>query len=141
MRICILGASGNSGRALVRLALARGHDVSALVRNRAKVADLDHARLSVNEVSLGDHAQLTDALNGHDVVINAAGYVSDGLAFVDLVRGVIRATDASLGAGGRFWLFGGAGLLNVPGTDICTLDLPGVPKIYEAHRYLFVAVL
>jgi putative NADH-flavin reductase len=140
MKICILGASGNSGRALVRLALERGHDVTALVRNRSKVADLDHARLSVSEESFGDHAQLTDALRGHDAAINAAGYVSDGPAFVTLVKSVIRATDAGLGAGGRFWLFGGAGLLNVPGTSNCTLDLPGVPKFYEAHRTNFEAV-
>jgi putative NADH-flavin reductase len=140
MRVCILGASGNSGRALVRIALERGHEVTALVRNRAKIADLTQARLSVSDVSLGDPAGLTEALRGHDAVINAAGYVSDGPAFIDLVKGVIRAAEAGLGPGGRFWLFGGAGLLDVPGTNICTLDLPGVPRVYEAHRTNLEAV-
>ncbi len=83
---------------------------------------------------------MTEALRGHDAVINAAGYIGDGAPFVDLVKGVIRAAEAGLGPGGRFWLFGGAGLLDVPGTNICTLDLPSVPKLYEAHRTNFEAV-
>lgn len=140
MKLCILGASGKSGRALARMALERGHEVTAIVRNRAKIADLTHARMSVSDVSLGDLSGLTEALRGHDAVINAAGYVSDGPAFVDLVKGIVRAADAGLGPGGRFWLFGGAGLLDVPGANICTLDLPGVPKFYEAHRTNFEAV-
>ncbi|MES1201437.1 MAG: NAD(P)H-binding protein [Pseudomonadota bacterium] len=140
MKLCIVGGTGNSGRALVRSALARGHDVTALVRNEAKIADLAHPRLCASVVSLGDHAALTRTLCGHDAVINAAGYVSEGPAFVDLVQGVIRAADAALGAGGRFWLFGGAALLDVPGAGVCTLDLPGVPKFYQAHRANFKAV-
>ncbi len=44
MKLCILGAGGNSGRALVRAALARGHDVNAFARDPAKLADLEHAR-------------------------------------------------------------------------------------------------
>jgi putative NADH-flavin reductase len=89
---------------------------------------------------LEDHSALTEALRGHDVVINAAGNVSEGPAFPNLVQNVIRAADAALGPGGRFWLFGGAALLDVPGAGICTLDLPGVPRIYEAHRSNFEAV-
>lgn len=140
MKLCVVGAAGNSGRALVRFALAHGHHVTALVRNEAKVTDLAHPRLSVSTVSLSDHAALTEALGGHDVVINAAGYVNEGSVFVDLVQGVIRAADAALGAGGRFWLFGGAALLDVQGAGVCTLDLPGVPKVYEAHRSNYKAV-
>jgi putative NADH-flavin reductase len=140
VRICILGATGNSGRALVRAALARGHDVTAVVRTPSKIADLTHDRLSVRTVSLTDHVALREALSGHDAVINAAGHVGDGAAFPQLVRGVIRAAEAALGAGGRLWLFGGAALLDVPGSDRCTLDLPGVPRIYEAHRTNYRAV-
>jgi hypothetical protein len=41
---------------------------------------------------------------------------------------------AELGEGGRLWQFGGAAILNVPGTHIMAIDLPKVPKVYEAHR-------
>jgi hypothetical protein len=71
---------------------------------------------------------------GHDVAINSAGNVTEGPAFTRLVRTVVDATTTSLGEGGRLWQFGGAALLNVPGTHIMAVDLPKVPKVYEAHR-------
>lgn len=134
MKICILGATGNSGRRLVRAALDRGHHVTALVRDPAKAAAFAHERLNVHAPSFTDSTALIEALRGHDAVINAAGYLGDGPAFAPLVQSIIRATDAALEAGGRFWLFGGAALLDVPGTSIMTIDLPGVPSVYEAHR-------
>ena len=140
MNICILGASGKSGRRLVRAALDRGHAVSAIVRDPAKLADLAHERLTVRTVSLLDEAALAAVLKGHDAAINAAGYITDGPDYVALVQTVIRAAQTALGVGGRFWLFGGAALLDVPGTSIMTLDLPGVPKIFEAHRTNFECV-
>jgi putative NADH-flavin reductase len=140
MKICILGATGKSGRRLTRAALERGHDVTAVVRDAAKAADLAHNRLTVRTPSYSDEAELAEALRGHDAVINAAGYISDGPDYVPLVHRIIRATETALGPGGRFWLFGGAALLDVPGTSITTLDLPGVPKIFEAHRANFTAV-
>lgn len=140
MKLCILGAGGNSGRALVREALARGHEVSAFARTPAKLAEFEHPRLRVRDVLLSDHGALTEAFAGHDAVINAAGNVGDGEAFTTLVRGVIRAADAALGAGGRVWLYGGAALLRPPGSSIRGVDLPGVPKVYEAHRINFEAV-
>lgn len=140
MKLCILGATGNSGRRLVRGALERGHHVTALVRDASKLREPPSDRLAVSDVSLTDEAALADALRGADAVINAAGYIGDGARYVPLIHGIIRAATDALGAGGRFWLFGGAGLLDVPGTSITTLDLPGVPKIFEAHRTNYAAV-
>jgi putative NADH-flavin reductase len=77
---------------------------------------------------------------GHDAVINAAGQVTDGAAFTQLVRTVIDSAVASLGEGGRFWLFGGAAVLDAPGGHVMGVDLPKVPKVYEAHRTNFDAV-
>jgi len=134
MNICILGASGRSGRRLVSAAIDHGHHVTAVLRDPAKLADLAHDRLTVQVTSLSDRAALADVLRGHDVVINAAGYVADGAAYTSLVANVVATVESALGNGGRFWLFGGAALLDVPGTAITTLDLPGIPKIFEAHR-------
>jgi uncharacterized protein len=66
---------------------------------------------------------------GHDVAINAAGHVT-----VQLVQTVVDSAIASLGEGGRLWQFGGAAVLDVPGTHMMAVDLPKVPKVYEAHR-------
>ena len=47
---------------------------------------------------------------------------------------MVYSAIASLGEGGRPWQFGGAAILNVPGTHMMAVDLPKVPKGYEAHR-------
>ncbi len=71
---------------------------------------------------------------GHDAVINAVGNVAETSAFTRLVQTVIDATTASLGQGGRLWVFGGAALLNEPCTRLMAVDLPRVLRVYEAHR-------
>lgn len=140
MKVCVLGATGRSGRRIVGAALASGHDVTALVRDSSKAHDITHERVHVRALSFADEGALVDAMRSHDAIINAAGYVSDGAGYAPLVQRIIRCAEAALGAGGRFWLFGGAALLEVPGTSTMTLDLPGVPKIFEAHRANFNAV-
>lgn len=138
MRLFLLGATGNSGRRLLRFALQRGHQVTAFVRNRNKLLEIlgRNAPQGVH-VIVGDiekSAELAGAMAGHDAVINAAGYVSEGERFTRLVRTVIQQASTSLGAGTRFWQFGGAAVLDIPGTSLKGVDLPMVPKIYEAHR-------
>lgn len=140
MKVCVLGATGRSGRRIVRAALDRGMSVTALVRDAAKAADLAHERLTVRAASFSDEAALAEIIRGHDAAVNAAGYVTDGAANVDLVQRVIRAAEQGLGPGGRFWLFAGAALLDVPGTSLATLDLPGVPKMFAPHRSNYNAV-
>ena len=138
MRLFLLGATGNSGRRILRSALQRGHQVTAFVRNRDKLVEiLDRSLPQDLRVTVGDiakSAELAAAMAGHDAVINAAGYVTEGDLFTRLVQTVIQQTMNSLGAGGRFWQFGGAAVLDIPGTNLKGVDLPMVPKIYEAHR-------
>lgn len=138
MRLCVLGATGNCGRRIVSEALARGHEVTALVRDANAIAPA--ANLTVLEIDFSGARALERALTSHDVVINAAGYVADGASFTGLVGRIISAAAAALGPGGRFWLFGGAALLDVPGANFTGIDLPGVPKMYEAHRANYNAV-
>ena len=52
----------------------------------------------------------------------------------------IDAAAAALGQGGRFWQFGGAAVLDVPGTGMKGVDLPMVPQVYEAHRTNLIAL-
>jgi hypothetical protein len=132
MRLCILGATGNSGRRLVAQALARGHEVTALVRASGPMAAAPN--LTIRQVDYADRGALQAALGPHDCVVNAAGNVADGARFTDLVALIIEATAAALGQGGRFWLFGGAAVLNVPDARWTGIDLPGVPPMYQAHR-------
>lgn len=134
MKVCILGATGNTGRRLVARALNEGHEVTAAVRDPSRATGCQHKNLTLSKVDFDDATALCDLMKGQDVVINTAGYLADSENFSPLVRRIIRAAEAALGPGGRFWMFAGAALLDVPGTTITTLDLPAIPKVFEAHR-------
>lgn len=139
MKICILGATGNSGSRLLREALDRGHLVTAVTRKGGTLLDVRHENLAVRAVDYTHDQDLKDAMREQDAVLNAAGYLSDP-SFSAVVGRVIRAADATLGPGGRFWLFAGAALLDVPDTTTMTVDLPMIPSIYQAHRTNYDAI-
>src|SRR5262245_9416892 len=132
VKIFLLGATGNIGRRILRLALQRTHEVTAFVRDETKFLSLVDRPIPPNlHVSIGDiskSADITRVMVGHDVAINAAGNVREGSIFTQLVQPVVDSTIISLGDGGRLWQFGGAAVLNVPGTQIMAVDLPKVPK-------------
>ena len=138
MKIFLLGATGNSGRRIMGLALRRAHEVTAFVRDETKLLSFIDRPIPPNlHVSIGDinkSADIAKVMVGHDVAINAAGNVTEGSTFTQLVQAVVDSTIISLGEGGRLWQFGGAAVLNVPGTHVMGVDLPKVPRVYEAHR-------
>jgi len=145
MKVFLLGATGNLGRRLLKLALLRAHEVTAFVRDKTKLLGvIGGPALPPNlHVIVGDVAkseEMARAMVGHDVVINAAGHVADGPAFTQLVQTVVDSTMTHLGDGARLWQLGGAAVLDVPGTHMIGVDLPRVPKVYEAHRTNFNAL-
>jgi len=87
MKVLILGATGGTGRLIVRDALQKGHSVVALVRSTAG-ADLPGAELiegdARNEIALGR------ALDGCDAVISALG-TGMGFRKVSLLTEATRA--------------------------------------------------
>ncbi|WP_164974653.1 NAD(P)-dependent oxidoreductase [Halegenticoccus tardaugens] len=81
MKLVAFGASGRTGRPLVRQALAAGHDVVAFVRDSAAfdveddglvVADGGH--LSVVEGDVLDSDAVSRAVDGADVVFSVLGH-------------------------------------------------------------------
>jgi uncharacterized protein YbjT (DUF2867 family) len=71
MKILVLGATGATGRLIVRKALDRGYEVVALVRSRARAADL--AGVELVEGDARDPAALTRAIAGCDAVVSSLG--------------------------------------------------------------------
>jgi putative NADH-flavin reductase len=138
VKIFLLGATGNSGRRILRLALQRAHEVTAFVRDETKLLSLVDRPIPPNlHVTIGDinkSAEMAGVMVGHDVIINAAGDVTQGSTFTQLVQTVVDLTITNLGEGGRLWQFGGAAVLDVPSTHIMAVDLPKVPGVYQAHR-------
>lgn len=138
MRILIIGASGNSGLALTRMALARGLDVTAFVRSAEKLQallgqDIPTKGLTIRTGTLKDVAALGEAMAGQDAVINAAGNARTDPDFVPMVQSVIAIAEQAMGPGGRLWLFGGAAALDVPNHTVRAADLRLLPKVYKQH--------
>jgi uncharacterized protein len=82
-------------------------------------------------VSIGDISKSADiarVMVGHDVAINAAGNVTEGSTFIQLVQTVVDSAVISLGDGGRLWQFGGAAVLTVPGTHIMAVNLDALRR-------------
>lgn len=76
MRLVVFGASGGTGRELVRQALERGHHVRAFVRTPAKLG-LEHERLEVVQGDVQDPAAVARAVAGVDAVLSALGPTSN----------------------------------------------------------------
>jgi putative NADH-flavin reductase len=73
LRVLIIGATGGTGRQLVQQALDLGHQVTALVRNPAKLK-IEHPNLKVLKGNVLDYASIEAAMPGQSVVVCALGH-------------------------------------------------------------------
>ncbi len=73
MQILVIGATGGTGREIVKQALERGQDVVALARNPAKL-DFKHERLRVVKGDVMDPSTLDAAVKVCDAVVCALGH-------------------------------------------------------------------
>lgn len=92
MKVLVLGATGGTGRLIVRDAVAKGHSVVALVRSTAR-ADLPGAELIEGDAR--DEATLGRAMDGCDAVVSALG-TGMGRRKVDLLTVATRALIAAM---------------------------------------------
>lgn len=72
-RVLVIGATGGTGRHLVRQALERGCEVTALVRDPARLG-LEHPRLTVVRGDVLDPASIDAAMTGQEAVACALGH-------------------------------------------------------------------
>ncbi|MER7767291.1 NAD(P)H-binding protein [Kitasatospora sp. NPDC096140] len=125
MRITVFGATGNVGSRVVAEAIARGHEVTAVVRDPAKPHGLPSA-VTLAVADARNPEDVTRVTAGQDAVITATRPVPGSehelaVATEGLLAGVA-------GTGVRLLAVGGAGNLVVPGTDGTTLvETPGFP--------------
>ncbi|MEX0601722.1 MAG: NAD(P)H-binding protein [Bacteroidota bacterium] len=73
MKILIIGASGGTGRELVRQALEQGHEVTAFVRNPSRMP-LRHERLSIATGNILEPESVRKAVREKDAVLSALGH-------------------------------------------------------------------
>ncbi|MGW3043624.1 NAD(P)-dependent oxidoreductase [Kitasatospora sp. NPDC001159] len=135
-RIAVIGANGSIGSAVVAEAAARGHEVTAVVR------DPDRYRgeaASVERADVLDPADVARVAVGRDVLVSAVGG-GNGPGHLALIEPAARSLVEGLRALGdeasRLIAVGGAGSLETaPGVRVW--DTPGLPEpllqIMHAH--------
>jgi putative NADH-flavin reductase len=96
MKLAVFGATGPTGLEIVKQALERGHEVTALARDPARLS-LQHERLSAIKGDVFDPATLERVISGKDAVLSALG-VKVGLTgaphttiYSDTAKGFITA--------------------------------------------------
>ena len=73
VRVLIIGATGGTGRQLVRHALEQGHEVTAFVRNPQRLK-MEHANLRIVQGDVLDYASVDAAMKGQNAVLCALGH-------------------------------------------------------------------
>src|SRR5436190_1917482 len=72
MRLLVLGATGGTGKAVIRQAIERGHAITAFARSPQKLGSLID-RVTVRQGDPRRVAELQRVLPGHDAVLSALG--------------------------------------------------------------------
>jgi len=130
MNIAIIGASGKAGSLIMEEALRRGHQVTAIVRDAAKV---QNPQVKVLEKDIFDIK--ADDLRDFDAVVNAFGaapgqetlHVKAGRVLIEALNGL---------SGTRLVVVGGAGSLYVDeDLTVRVMDTPDFPKEYYATAF------
>lgn len=130
MKIALIGATGHVGHYFLEEALRRGHAVTALVRDPAKLAGRDG--ITAVPADVYDAAQVAKAVAGHDAVISAfnAGWSNPDIrqAHANGSRTILEGTKAA--GVKRLLVLGGAGSLEIaPGQRL--VDSPEFPEQWK----------
>ncbi|MHC5259641.1 NAD(P)-dependent oxidoreductase [Streptomyces sp. UC4497] len=95
MKLTVFGATGGIGQEIVKQALAAGHEVTAVVRDPARLT-VSGERLEVVRGDLKDPESLRPAVAGRDAVLSGLGArrrADAGIA-TELTRSVLKAMEA-----------------------------------------------
>jgi putative NADH-flavin reductase len=129
MRIVVFGASGWIGGTVAREALDRGHTVTAIVRDPARL-QLTHERLTVATGDVTDPTSVASVVAGHDAVAAAIGGRRE--AHHPVVPAAARALLTGLAQAGvkrLVWVGGGGSLEVAPGMRL--IDTPQFPADWK----------
>ncbi len=103
MNLLVFGATGGTGRALIRQALAQGHVVTAFARDPAKVK-ITHENLRIARGNILDYDSVETAVKNQDAVFSALGVRPKvGLVVLVIIACQVLARTAGL-SGPLMWL-------------------------------------
>ena len=131
MNIAIIGASGFVGSNLVKEAIRRDHNITAISRHTEKIPS-DNELVTTKSVDAFNVEELSEVLKGHDAVLTAfhPGR-NDPDQYDKYIEGHQAIQKAVKKANVDRWLvIGGAGSLYV-GSDKQLVDTPEFPKDFK----------
>ena len=126
MKIAIIGASGKSGRLIMKEAINRGHIVTAIARSKSAISE------SAAKVLEKDLFSLTyEDLKNYDVIIDAfATWAPETLILHQ--TSLKHLADLLAGKPNRLLVVGGAGSLYVnPEHTMQLMDTPDFPDMFK----------
>jgi putative NADH-flavin reductase len=129
MKIALFGAAGHLGQAILEEALSRGYDVTAIVRDPARLTQRND-KLKVVTGDVAQPASWLDAVRGVDAVVASLSARRDGNPdSVPANAGVLLDNLPKAGVKRLLWV-GGAGSLEVaPGVKV--IDDPHFPDAWK----------
>ncbi len=123
MKLVVFGATGGTGRRPVEQALAAGHEVTAVVRDEARLL-ARNGRLRVLEADVLEPAEIQPALAGADVAVSALGARSYRAATTICSAGTGSILQAMRAAGVRRFVA-------ISAAPVATEEDPGDPALYR----------
>jgi putative NADH-flavin reductase len=128
MKVVLYGASGMIGSRILHELLARGHDVTAVVRDPSK---LPASQAAVRPGNVLDPASVGATAAGAGAAISAYAPPADDTAkLVDAARSLLAGLKTA--GVGRLLTVGGAGSLRVPGGGQL-VDMPDFPPQWKSY--------
>jgi len=128
MKVALYGATGAAGSRILKELVSRGHHVTAIVRDPAKLAP-SGATVRVKQGDLSDSKSIAAAIGDVEAVISAYGPPKNDLeALVGVTERQVEALKGN--AGVRLIVVGGAGGLNIaPG--LAMVDSQFMPEPFK----------
>lgn len=130
MKIALIGATGFVGSAILKEALDRGHEVTAIVRHTEKLQP--HPKLNSQKGDVYNADDVARLVAGHDAVISA---FNPGWTNPDIYNQQVKGTEAIIkgvkqaGIKRVLWVGGAGGLEVKPGVQ--SVDTPEFPKDWK----------
>ena len=126
MKIAVIGANGKAGSLIVKEALERGHEVTAVVRDSSKV---NNTQVKILEKDLFDLTY--DDLKENDAVIDAFAVWAEDQLYQHKTS-LAHLSDILAEKPVRLLVVGGAGSLYVdPEHKLRLMDTPDFPDIFK----------
>jgi uncharacterized protein len=130
MKIALIGATGYVGGFILKEALSRGHEITAIARHREKLPEDKKVKGLIADILI--EKDISKHLSGNDAVISAynPGWKNPYI-FEESIKGTKVIINSTKEAGvKRLLIVGGAGSLEIrPGVQL--VDTPDFPKEFK----------